>query len=202
MDALIGTVLEGRYEILAHLGSGGMGTVYRARQLAVGRDVAVKVIHAGAQESDAAVRRFETEAQVIAQLRHPNTLTLFDVGRTGDGVVYIVTVLLRGEPLDAALASGPLTIDQTLSIVARVADAIGEAHDRGIIHRDLKPGNVFLERVGSRELVRVLDFGIAKLLEGATLTDTGSVCERRRTCPPSRPRRSRSMVGVTSTASA
>ncbi len=176
METLIGTVLEGRYEILDRLDSGGMGTVYRARQLTVGRDVAVKVVRSSKRESDAALRRFENEAQIIARLRHPNTLTLFDVGRTDDDLVFIVTELLRGEPLDAALESAPLGVDRTLSIVAQVADAISEAHDAGIIHRDLKPGNVFLERVGSREIVRVLDFGIAKLLQGVSLTGTGMVC--------------------------
>jgi tRNA A-37 threonylcarbamoyl transferase component Bud32 len=175
-DPMSGMVLDGRYQLLEKVGGGGMGTVYRAHQLAVGREVAVKVVNVLALQDPATLRRFQTEARIISQLRHPNTLTLIDFGNLPDERPYLVTEFLRGEVLSQALATGPLSPRRTLEILYEICDALTEAHARGIIHRDLKPENIFLEDVGGgRTVVRVLDFGIAKLGQ-TNNTATGTVC--------------------------
>ncbi|MCA9554844.1 MAG: serine/threonine protein kinase [Myxococcales bacterium] len=174
-DPLSGMVLDGRYQLLEKVGSGGMGSVYRAVQLAVGREVAVKVVNVLALQDPATLRRFQTEARIISQLRHPNTLTLIDFGNMPDERPYLVTEFLRGESLSQALARGPMSPRRTLEILYEICDALTEAHAQGIIHRDLKPENIFLEAAEGRTVVRVLDFGIAKLGQ-TNNTATGTVC--------------------------
>jgi serine/threonine protein kinase len=169
-----GTVLDGRYRIDARLGEGGMGAVYRAHQLSAGRDVAVKVLHPALSVERNTVDRFENEARVIAGLRHPNTLKLIDVGRLEDGRIFIVTELVEGESFaDVLGVDGPLA--RRVDIVRQVAEALSEAHGRGIVHRDLKPSNIMVERVGSRDVAKILDFGIAKLADRPSLTATGAI---------------------------
>ncbi|MCK6551741.1 protein kinase [Myxococcota bacterium] len=170
-DPLLGASLDGRYRVLECIGVGGMGRVYRARQeSAIGREVAIKVLDS-ALPNDPLTRRFETEAKILAELRHPNTLRLVDSGRLADGRLYIVTDLLRGQLLEDLLVERQsLGVAETLRIVAQVADSLAEAHALGIVHRDLKPGNIFLEQVGAQQIVRVLDFGIAKVLHEPGLT--------------------------------
>ena len=174
-DPFIGTVLDGRYHAVQRLGVGGMGRVYRARQLNVGRDVAVKVLNAPASADPGLVKRFANEAHIISQLRHPNTLKLIDFGQTSDGLIYTVTEFLAGDPLDRVLEDGPIDPNLALRIMREVCESLEEAHGRGVIHRDLKPGNIFLEVVGPQERVKVLDFGIAKLSEQPDLTPAGNV---------------------------
>jgi len=173
-DDAIGAVFEGRYRIEAMLGRGGMGVVYRAHQLAVGRDVAVKVLHPALSADTATVDRFENEARVIANLRHPNTIKLVDVGRLPDARIFIVTELVEGRTLDELIASG-LSLPAALGILVQVCDALSEAHQRGVVHRDLKPGNVMVERIGVQDVAKVLDFGIAKLAAQPKVTATGTV---------------------------
>ena len=174
-DPLSGMVLDGRYQLLEKVGGGGMGTVYRAHQLAVGREVAVKIVNVLALQDPATLRRFQTEARIISQLRHPNTLTLIDFGNLPDERPYLVTEFLRGEALAQALARGPLSPRRSLEVLYEICDALTEAHAQGIIHRDLKPENIFLEDIDGRTVVRVLDFGIAKLGQ-TNNTATGTVC--------------------------
>jgi serine/threonine-protein kinase len=174
-DPLLGRVLDGRYRILSQIGAGGMGTVYCAEQVNIGRQVAVKVLRRHPGGDDESVRRFELEAQIISKLRHPNTLTLIDYGQATDGVVYIVTELLLGQTLDDALAGGPMDVAETLTILSQICGSLAEAHAQGIVHRDIKPGNIFLEQVEGQIVVRVLDFGIAKFAQQATQTTTGRV---------------------------
>ncbi len=171
-DALIGVVLDGRYRIEEPIGEGGSGRVYRAEQVrAAGRAVAIKVLHAAGGARPALARRFENEARIIAGLRHPNTIRLFDTGRLDDGRLYLVTEFLEGETLsDRVEARGPMGSRETLVILEQIAGSLVEAHESGVVHRDLKPANVFLEKVGSQEVVKVLDFGIAKLVDGARIT--------------------------------
>lgn len=148
----------GPYQILAELGVGGMGEVYRARDAKLNREVAVKVLPASLAQDQASLARFEREAQAVAALSHPNILSIHDFG-VADGVTYAVMELLEGETLRTRLSSGPLSprkaIDQGIHIVRGIA----AAHSRGIIHRDLKPENIFLTRDG---VVKILDFGLAK----------------------------------------
>jgi tRNA A-37 threonylcarbamoyl transferase component Bud32 len=160
-DQHIGSILEDRYQIIERIGRGAMGAVYRAKQLKVDRDVAVKILKSELSEDASIVNRFQNEARILSQLRHPNTIRLFDFGSTEDGSLYLVCELLRGQPL-ASLGT-PQPVLRTLRILKEICDALVEAHAQGIVHRDLKPSNVFLESVGTQEFVKVLDFGIARL---------------------------------------
>lgn len=157
MTVAAGTRL-GPYEILAPLGAGGMGEVYRARDTRLERDVAVKVLPEGFAGSPEALARFASEARSVAALSHPNILALFDVGEA-DGVHYAVSELLEGETLRMAMAHGPMPPRRALDIAREVADGLAAAHEKGIIHRDVKPENVFLTKDGR---AKVLDFGLAR----------------------------------------
>src|SRR5438552_360665 len=135
----------GPYEILAPLGAGGMGEVYRARDPRLGRDVAIKVLPAHLSANPEVAARFEREAKTISSLNHPHICTLFDVGREGD-IDYLVMELIEGETLAQRLARGPLPMPELLRLGVQIADALDPAHPAGIVHRDFKPGNVMLTR--------------------------------------------------------
>ncbi len=149
----------GPYEILAPLGAGGMGEVYRARDGRLGREVAVKVLPEAVAADPERLRRFEQEARAASALNHPNIVTIYDVGRT-DGVSWIAMELVDGSSLRQVLADGALPTKRALSIGTQIAEGLSKAHDSGIVHRDLKPENVM---VTSEGLVKILDFGLAKL---------------------------------------
>jgi len=174
-DPLLGMVLDDRYLVEVLIGEGAMGRVYRAEQMNVGRPVAIKVLNAAASQNSEIVTRFEAEAKIISRLRHPNTLKLLDFGHTPHGQLFIVIELLEGIALDEALAKGVLKPSRVLVIMRQILDALSEAHEQGIIHRDLKPANIMLESVGGNEVVKVVDFGIAKVVSGANVTATGRV---------------------------
>ncbi|HEY3122536.1 MAG TPA: serine/threonine-protein kinase, partial [Thermoanaerobaculia bacterium] len=140
MSIAAGTKL-GPYEILAPLGAGGMGEVYRARDTRLERTVAVKVLPAHLSSSAEVRRRFEREAKTISQLSHPHICALYDVGNQ-DGVEFLVMEYLEGETLADRLLKGSLPTEQTLRFGIEIADALDKAHRQGIVHRDLKPGNV------------------------------------------------------------
>jgi serine/threonine protein kinase len=149
----------GPYEILAALGAGGMGEVYRARDPRLGREVAIKILPAGSAGDSERMRRFEQEARATAALSHPNILAVFDIG-SQDNSPYIVSELLEGETLRARLISGPLPVRKAVDYALQIARGLTAAHDHGIFHRDLKPENLFITRDGH---VKILDFGLAKL---------------------------------------
>jgi Tol biopolymer transport system component len=151
----------GPYEIVAPLGAGGMGEVYRARDTRLGREVAVKVLPASFAAEAERLRRFEQEARAAAALNHPNILVVHDVG-THEGAPYLVTELLEGETLRRRLGAGPLPVRKAVDFAAQIARGLAAAHERGIVHRDLKPENVFLTKGGA---AKILDFGLAKLRE-------------------------------------
>ena len=157
MTVAAGTRL-GPYEILASIGAGGMGEVYKARDTRLDRTVAVKVLpqHLSSPE---ARQRFEREARTISQLSHAHICALYDVGREGE-TDYLVMEYLEGEPLSDRLAKGPLPLEQTLRYGVEIADALEKAHRQGIVHRDLKPANVMLTKAG----IKLLDFGLAKAM--------------------------------------
>lgn len=169
-------LLAGRFRLDSLLGQGGMGTVHRATDLRLEREVAVKVVRA--QSNDAETRaRFVREAQRTAQVRHPNVVEVFDVGETPEGELFLVMELLRGVPLSKRLARvGRLDSTMFASIAPEICAALGAAHSLGIVHRDVKPANVMLVEHGSRhDFVKVVDFGIAKAESSATaLTDAES----------------------------
>ena len=148
----------GPYEILAPLGAGGMGEVYRARDTRLQRDVAIKVLPERLADNAQALARFEREARVVAALTHPNILAIHDVGRRGS-TAYAVMELLEGETLRDELRGGPLACAQAAEYAAQAAHGLAAAHDKGIVHRDLKPENLFVTRDGR---LKILDFGLAR----------------------------------------
>lgn len=153
-----GTVL-GEYEIRSPLGAGGMGEVYRARDLRLDREVAIKVLPASVTSDADRLRRFEQEARAAAALNHPNILAVYQMG-TYQGTPYLVSELLEGETLRAHLASAPLPLQKVISYGLQVAHGLAAAHDKGIVHRDIKPENLFITKDGR---VKILDFGLARL---------------------------------------
>jgi serine/threonine protein kinase/Tol biopolymer transport system component len=157
MSLSAGTRL-GSYEIVAPIGSGAMGEVYRARDLKLDRLVAIKVLPASVANDPDRLRRFEREAKAVAALSHPNILAIHDFGVV-DGTAYAATELLKGETLRQRLTSGALPAVKAIDIATHIARGLAAAHDKGIVHRDLKPENVFLTREGH---VKILDFGLAK----------------------------------------
>ena len=174
MTLTAGTRL-GSYEILAPLGAGGMGEVYRARDAKLEREVAVKVLPQTVANDPDALARFEREAKSVAALSHPNILSIFDFG-TQDGTAYAVTELLEGETLRGKIDSGPVAQRQAVDWALQIAKGLSAAHGKGVIHRDLKPENVIVTKDGH---VKILDFGLAKRVDEArpdeqTSAPTGS----------------------------
>ncbi|HXY11364.1 MAG TPA: protein kinase [Terriglobales bacterium] len=154
----------GPYEILSPLGAGGMGEVYRARDTRLGRDVAVKILPESFAGDGERLRRFEQEARAVAALNHPNLLAIHDIGEQG-GAPYIVSELLEGESLRAALDRAALPPRKTVEYGVQIAHGLAAAHEKGIVHRDLKPENIFLTKDGR---TKILDFGLAKLAQSPT----------------------------------
>ena len=161
MSLAAGTKL-GPYEILAPLGAGGMGEVYRARDGKLNREVAIKVLPEAVAEDADRLARFQREAQVLAALNHPHIAAIYGLEKSGN-VEALVLELVEGETLADRMAAGPIPIDEALAIARQIADALEAAHEKGIVHRDLKPANVKLTPEGK---VKVLDFGLAKALTG------------------------------------
>jgi serine/threonine protein kinase len=175
-DPLVGAVLADRYRVLAPLGRGGMGAVYRVEHLTLKKELAVKLLHPELSRLDEIARRFEREAEAAARLDHPNIVTVTDFGRTADGLLFLVMELLDGPSLAQVIRPGldghergtgpgrPLAPARALAILRQILRALAKAHGRGIVHRDLKPENVVLvERDGQPDWVKIIDFGIAKI---------------------------------------
>ena len=195
-----GTLL-GPYEVIAMLGAGGMGEVYRARDATLGRDVALKILPDAFASDPERLARFEREAKTLASLNHPHIAQIFGFEQSG-GVRALVMELVEGADLAARLDYGPIPIDEALQIARQIALALETAHQQGIVHRDLKPANIKLRPDGT---VKVLDFGLAKALDEARVANTvtltnsptlispavtegASFSAPRRTCRPSRRR--------------
>ena len=182
VDPLIGRNVGSRYTITKRIGAGGMGVVYKAKQGAVDRDVAIKVLITKPSEDndeyDTLVKRFHLEARAASRLSHPNTITIYDFGND-DGLLYIAMEFLDGLSLDEVLKSGTLTVQRTVRIVMQICHSLAEAHKNNIIHRDIKPDNIFLVNMGGdNDFVKVLDFGVAKIKgpsKDKTLTKAGMI---------------------------
>jgi eukaryotic-like serine/threonine-protein kinase len=169
----------GQYTLQQKLGEGGMGVVYRAHHAMMRRPTAVKLLPPDRAEPEA-VARFEREVQLTSQLTHPNTITIFDYGRTPDGVFYYAMELLDGATLEEVVAiDGPQPPERAIHVLSMVAGALSEAHGLGLIHRDIKPANIFLcERGGESDVAKVLDFGLVKSVTMSgdpALTQAGSI---------------------------
>lgn len=178
-DPLLGTVLDDRFRIEALLSEGGMGAVYRATQLSVNREVALKVVRPDLEGQELFMERFFREARVIAELSHPNIVRLIDFGQDrSNELLYLVMELVRGTDMGALLERGRLDVALALDVVYQVCAGLTEPHSRGIVHRDLKPDNIILLPISDGTFqVKVLDFGIARTEEiGTQLTQTGMIC--------------------------
>jgi eukaryotic-like serine/threonine-protein kinase len=168
-DPMLGRVLAGRFTILAKLGAGSMGTVYKAKQAPIGREVAIKILRSDRAIDEVSRARFLREARANSLLTSPNTVTVFDFGQSENGDFYLAMELLEGESLGQRIKrSGRIPVDEAIETVKQALRSLSEAHVKGIIHRDLKPDNLFYARVRNsdkfEEVVKVLDFGIAKML--------------------------------------
>jgi serine/threonine protein kinase/tetratricopeptide (TPR) repeat protein len=179
-DPMVGRVLGGSYRVLEAIGAGGMGRVYRAEQVALGKTVAIKAIHPHLAGDEAAAARFYAEARACSRVNHPNAVSLLDFGRTDDGQLYLVMEFLRGRDLAHLVwEHGKLPAARAVDIVCQMLSALAEAHDHQVVHRDVKPENILVEtlRTGG-DFVKVLDFGLAKVLDAAPsrMTIPGLVC--------------------------
>jgi len=166
-DPFVGKVIDGRYEIQQRVGEGGMGVVYKARQISIDRVIALKMLNAQMAQDPTWVQRFYNEAKACSRLQHPNTIRMFDFGQTSDGRLFMTMEFLDGQSLRQALQNGPLAPQRVVKVLIQCCASLAEAHSIGIIHRDIKPDNVFLlNMAGSPDFVKLLDFSVAKLLEG------------------------------------
>lgn len=165
-----GTKLSGRYEILAPLGAGGMGEVYSARDLRLGRDIAIKIVPEALAQAPEALGRFEQEARVLAALSHPNLVTIHDFG-TDAGITFAVMELLKGETLRDLLNRERPSWQKSIEVAVAILDGLAAAHSGGVIHRDLKPENIFLTETGE---VKILDFGLARIEQSTLVREVES----------------------------
>ena len=176
-DALVGKLLGERFQVQALLGQGGSGTIYRAEHVTLRRRVAIKVLHTELSRDDLAVERFRREATTVADIDNEHIVEIHDFGRTPDGRLYLAMELLEGETLDGVLARDKqLSVERTADILIQVGEALMEAHAIGYVHRDLRPRNIYLtQRRGKANFVKLLDFGLAKLVETDTQAPSTSL---------------------------
>ncbi len=182
-DPFIGQLVGERYRIASRIGLGGMGAVYRAEHTMMRRDLAIKVLLPELSGKEEFARRFEREAESASRLDHPNIITVTDFGRTAEGSLFLVMEFLAGTSLSQAIAGGPMPVTRAVAIERQILRALDHAHGAGVVHRDLKPENIMLvERDGQSDVVKILDFGIAKVTEpqsgspgGEALTQAGVI---------------------------
>ncbi|MCO4744503.1 MAG: serine/threonine protein kinase [Proteobacteria bacterium] len=169
----MGKTFDGRYAIESLIATGGMGAIYRAKQISTGRRVALKVIRESAMSKPNIVKRFTREMRATAAIDHPNTVQVYDFGQTEDGALFLAMELLEGQTLSQIIkGEGPMKADRAARVGTQIALALGAAHRKKILHRDLKPSNIMLvDMPGHPDLVKVLDFGIARFLESAREED-------------------------------
>src|ERR1035438_7434643 len=167
---MIGRVIL-RYRVLEELGQGGMGVVYKARDIRLERFVALKFLGGAASQNETARQRFMQEARAASALDHPNICTIYGIEDTDDGQMFIAMACYEGENLKRRIERGPMPVKEAARIAIQLGQGLGKAHEHGIVHRDVKPGNVMLTRDGG---VKLLDFGVALLGESARTTLPGA----------------------------
>ena len=174
-----GQVVADRYRVLAQLGEGGMGTVYKVEHVQIGKPMAMKVLRAELAQEPDVLRRFHREAEAASKLSHPSTVQVFDFGRSEAGWMYLVMEYVEGYDFGKLIEEeGRLPFERVARICAQVAGSVANAHNVGIIHRDLKPENIMLTESPDGEMAKVLDFGLAKIRESGSftnLTQAGSI---------------------------
>jgi len=163
-DSIVGQVLGERYQVTRRVGKGGMGAVYEATHVKLGKRVAIKVLLDKYQEREAVVARLEQEARLASSIGNEHIIDITDFGQTDDGRTFVAMEFLEGESLGQRLSRGPIEPPRAIHIARQIANALGAAHQKGIIHRDVKPDNVFLLQRKGMDFVKVVDFGISKLL--------------------------------------
>ena len=174
-----GDIIADRYRVVAPIGRGAMGTVYRAEHVQISKVMAIKLLHRELQQNPENVTRFHREAESASRLNHPNTVHVFDFGRTKSGSLYLVMEYVDGDDLAKVLnKTGPMPFGRVAYLLAQVAGSVEDAHAAGIVHRDLKPENIVIAQGRDGETAKVLDFGLAKLFEGsieAQVTSSGTI---------------------------
>lgn len=187
-NELIGKVLDGRYKVESVLGQGGMGMVFKGLQTSVQRPVALKTLHPQLAMAPTFFERFKREAEMASRLHHPNIITIYDFGKTADGLCYYVMEMLAGESLRERIKrDGPFSLRAAAAIIEQAAAGLAHAHHSNVIHRDIKPHNIMLTSVDGNEYVKVLDFGLVKAMEQEEeeqLTSTGQVLGTPQYMPP------------------
>jgi serine/threonine protein kinase len=177
---MIGALLDGKYRITGLIGTGGMSAIYEAQPVGVDQIVAIKVLNPSLADDPEAIARLRHEAQVVNAIGHPNICAVYDMGRTREGVPYLVMERLVGHNMAERIRSGPMTFRELAPLLVQVLAALAAAHAAGVIHRDLKPENVFIENRSGVSMAKLLDFGISKsmsydFVDHARLTHTGMV---------------------------
>jgi serine/threonine-protein kinase len=184
----LGKTLDGRYRLDTVLGQGGMGLVFGGLQTSMQRPVAVKTLHPQLAMAPTFFERFKREAELASKLRHPNIITIYDFGRTTDGTCYFVMELLEGESLRQQVKrEGPMALRRAVAIIEQAALGLSHAHKQHVVHRDVKPHNIMITKVDAHEYVKVLDFGLVKVMEQEDeeqLTSTGQVLGTPQYMPP------------------
>ncbi|MCH9648787.1 MAG: ABC transporter substrate-binding protein [Deltaproteobacteria bacterium] len=180
VESLVGTVLKGTYRVEEQIGEGGMGAVFRAVQMPLGRDVAIKVLLPALESTPSMTQRFFQEAKALSQLSHPHVVSIIDFGNTEDGMIYMVMEFLQGSTLGEVVPQGTgLSVGTTVRLMRQICSGVGAAHRCHLVHRDLKPENIFVATsAAASEVVKILDFGIARALGGqgdTRLTQTGLI---------------------------
>jgi serine/threonine-protein kinase len=172
LDALLGRTLNGRYQVQRKIGEGGFGAVFEGIQVATGRLVALKILLPHSMTDTTIVARFRREAEACSKLRNPHTVVIYDFDQTEDGVLYLAMELVQGINLQEFQRSQrTLSPTRGLRVISQVAEALGEAHALGIVHRDMKPENIMVEERDGEDYVKVLDFGIAKIISGDSMRE-------------------------------
>ena len=179
LDAIMGRTIKGRYEVLKKLGEGGMGTVYLAEQVSIGRKVALKLLQGNYAKKDEFIARFRREARLAASLSHRNIVTIYDFDQDSDDTLFIAMEYVDGRKLtDVIRSDGPLDVQRAVRLGSQIAEGLDAAHRQGVIHRDIKPDNIMIIGNDDTEEVKLMDFGIARLRDtGAMshLTQTGMI---------------------------